>query len=145
MVFGSVNAAASSEVGDHEADGTMRDRATPSSPSLGVTGARATAARDFDEHERAGLLTSESFFVPALPCTCTARWRALGAVVVRYSGATVRDFADALLRLRHPVPYSPAAVTAGTRSCFGLYPDFLERTARNVNHELTLSQSRRCD
>jgi len=35
-------------------------------------------------------------------------------VVVRYSGATVRDF--------HPIPYSPAAVTAGTRSCFGLSP-----------------------
>jgi hypothetical protein len=34
----------------------------------------------------------------------------LGAVVVRYSGATVRDL--------HPVPYSPATVAAGTQSGF---------------------------
>ena len=72
----------------------MRDHATSSSPSLGVTVARATAARDFDEHERAGLLTPESFLGPALPYALGTQWLK-GAVVVRYSGATVRDFARA--------------------------------------------------
>jgi hypothetical protein len=66
-----------------------------------------------------------------------------GAVVVHNSGATVRDFVSALLRLRHPIPYSPAAVTAGTRPCFGLSPKIFERTARNVNHEFNLAKSRR--
>lgn len=40
----------------------------------------------------------------------------IGVVVVRYSGATVRDFVRALLRFGHPIPYSPRAVTRGTLS-----------------------------
>src|SRR5262245_30569965 len=63
-------------------------------------------ARGFDEHKRAGLLAPESSSGPALPCANRAQWRC-GAVVVRYSGATVRDL--------HPIPYSPQAVARGTR------------------------------
>jgi hypothetical protein len=52
-------------------------------------------------------------------------YHALGAValyeafVARYSGATAQDFEFAhntLRYLRHPVPYSPVAVTTGTLS-----------------------------
>ena len=57
-----------------------------------------------------------------------------GAVVVRYSGATVRDFFRASLRFRHPVPYSPRAVARGTRSCVGLSPKSWKRTVGNMKH-----------
>ena len=52
-------------------------------------------------------------------------YHALGAVahyeafVARYSGATAQDFEfthNTLRYLRHPVPYSPVAVTTGTLS-----------------------------
>lgn len=86
----------------------MRDHATSSSPSLGVTAACATAAQDFDEHERAGLLTPESFSNPALPCALRHTVAIDGAVVVRYSGATVRDFAGINARgTRFPILPQP--------------------------------------
>ena len=67
MVFVSMFAVASSAMGVHEAADTIfSDHATSPSPSLGVTAARAGCA-GLDEHERAGLLTSESSFGPALP------------------------------------------------------------------------------
>ena len=90
----------------------MRNHATSSSPSLGVTAALATAARDFDEHERAGLLTPESFSGPALPCVLGAQWLMNGAVVVRYSGATVRDFIRAIAAL-----LAPGSLFSRSRDC----------------------------
>jgi len=63
-----------------------------------------TGARGFDEHEKAGLLTSRSSY--RLRLTTLSRSGFNGAFVTRYSGATARDF--------HPFPYSPPAMTEGT-------------------------------
>ena len=95
-----------------EAAGMMRNHATSSSPSLGVTAALATAARDFDEHERAGLLTPELSFDPAFPCACGTQWLCIEVVVVRYSGATVRDYVGAIAALP-----APGSLFSRSRDC----------------------------
>jgi hypothetical protein len=54
----------------------------------------------YDEHEKAGLLTSRSSYWLNLPAWCGSGSLAF---VLRYSGVTVWDF--------HPFPYSPYALT----------------------------------